>query len=56
MRTHIDTKVFRRNHKVIKVDGLYYLYTKKFFLFWVSDGVGYNSKKEATISIPYRRC
>jgi len=53
MKVLIDVKGINNRFKVVKKNDCYYLYSRKFYIFWVSDGNVYESKQDAIYSMPY---
>ncbi|WP_158262669.1 hypothetical protein [Photobacterium sanctipauli] len=53
MKAHITVKGLKHRFKVIKSQEGYYLYRRKFYFIWVSDGENYPTKYAAVGEIPY---
>lgn len=55
MRPKIAMTSFNKKFKVVKQSECYYLYIRKFYFLWVTNGIGYQSRSEAVSYIPYER-
>lgn len=52
MKILFDLKGINNRFKIVKKNQRYYIFSRKYFLFWISDGHVYVSRQEAKHSLP----